>query len=150
MKRKEEIIEKTIKETHVYYEAIDGTKFDDESECRKYDDTALAALRSRIKKLFTPAGEKDAWECMGGYEDSKVVAVAIPKQEDITLFMQWVFAESPHLLEESFKARAEYIQNTVETAYRQNDVILLGINCDDDYYFINSVNNIISNLNSFK
>ena len=34
----------------------------------------------------------------------------------------------------------------IEKALQDKDVVLFGINCDGDYYFINSRQNIINNL----
>ena len=33
----------------IMYEAIDGTRFNNEAECVKYDNTALAVIKSRLK-----------------------------------------------------------------------------------------------------
>ncbi len=147
MKEKTREVKREIVETLTYYEAADGTIFDYEEECRKYENSALGVLRGRVSKLIV--GEKNnAWDLMGGYDDNDVVAVAMSKEEDINTILQMLYLESPHLTSEGFESKRKEIEATVLKAYEEKDVILLGINCEDEYYFINSRNNIINKLMS--
>jgi hypothetical protein len=38
----------------------------------------------------------------------------------------------------------------MDTAYKENDILIFGVNCDGEYYFINSRANIIDNLLNLK
>lgn len=143
MKEKTKEIKREIVETYTYYEATDGTIFDCDEECRKYENSALGVLRGRVSKLIV--GEKtNAWDLMGGYEDNVVVAVAVPKEEDVNTILQMLYLQSPYLNE----SRQKEIEAIVSKACEEKDIILFGINCEDEYYFINSRNNIINNLKS--
>ena len=51
MKKVEEIVERTVRDTHVHYEAIDGTTFTDEQECIKYEGTVEAVLLAKVKEF---------------------------------------------------------------------------------------------------
>lgn len=135
-----------VKDTFTYYEATDGTRFESSEECRKYETSALSVLRAKVKPLMSEP--KDAWTTMGGLDDHQVVAVSIPNEKDINVVLQWLFLECPWYLNDCHEKRKEEVVNTVNTAYTNQDVLLFGINCDNDYYFINSRQNIINNLNN--
>ena len=47
------------------------------------------------------------------------------------------------------EARTKEIFDVIEKAYDNNDIVLFGINCDGDYYWINARQNIIDNLMNF-
>lgn len=147
MKEKTREVKREIVETFTYYEAADGTVFDYEEECRKYENSALGVLRGRVSKLIV-SEKTNAWDLMGGYDDNAVVAVAMPKEEDVNTLLQMIYLECPHLTSEANESKRKEIEATVLKAYEEKDVILLGINCEDEYYFINSRNNIINKLMS--
>lgn len=135
-----------VKETITYYEAIDGTRFENKEECRKYETSALGMMRAKVKPFMSEP--KCAWTTMGGLDDHQVVAVSIPNEKDINVVLQWLFLECPWYLNDCHEERKEEVVNTVNTAYANQDVLLFGINCDNNYYFINSRQNIINNLNN--
>lgn len=147
MKEKIKEVKREIVESYTYYEATDGTVFDCKEECRKYENSALGVLRGRVSKLIV-SEKTNAWDLMGGYDDNDVVAVAMSKEEDINTILQMLYLEVPHLTSEGFESRRKEIEATILKAYEEKDVILLGINCDNEYYFINSRNNIINKLMS--
>ena len=141
MKEIKEEIKREVVDTHIYYEATDGTRFNDAEECRKYEASALGMLRSKIAKMAV-SDKKDAWELMGGYDGHKVVAFAFNSEKDVDTFIQWMYLEWHYFSEEYMKAK----ERIVRKVYVQKDVLLLGVNYKDEYYFINSRNNIIANL----
>lgn len=51
MRIESETIERTVTETKKWYIANDGTKFSDEAECRKYEETCLCVVNSAYVKL---------------------------------------------------------------------------------------------------
>ena len=145
MKERIKETRREIVETHTYYEATDGTVFNSQEECRKYENSAFGVLRGRVSTLIV--GKKaNAWDLMGGYDDNVVVAVAMSKEEDVNTVLQMLYLESPHLMDEAYESRRKKMEATIFKAYEEKDVILLGINCEDEYYFINSRNNIVNKL----
>ena len=140
---KEEKI-REVRETLTLYEAADGTKFEKQEECKKYEMSALGVMRARVKPLMSEP--KDAWTTMGGYDDHQIVAVKMSSERDVNTVLQWLFLECPWYNTNNQKERKEEVVNTVNNAFRNNDVLFFGINCDGDYYFINSRQNIIDNL----
>jgi len=134
-----------IKETFTYYEAIDGTRFESLEECNKYESSALAVMRAKVKPLMSES--KDAWTTMGGLEDHLVVAVSVLTESDVDTVLQWLFLECPWYLNEAHEKKKQELIDIIGQAQINKDVLIFGINCDNDYYFINSRQNIISNLN---
>ena len=49
MKEIKEEFKKEVVDTHIYYEADDGTRFDSKEECSKYEDTVFCVLMARAK-----------------------------------------------------------------------------------------------------
>ena len=47
---KEIIKDKTVVEHYTVYQATDGTEFNSSEECRKYEESALGVIRSKIAK----------------------------------------------------------------------------------------------------
>lgn len=129
------------------YKAADGTVFTTAGECQKYEETAKCVIRGKLQKCITKK-DIDAWDLMGGYEDNSVTSFKLSTKSDVDSFMQLLCLESPYYLRENGKERYEQIKEIVEDAFTNGDVLLVGQNCDGDYYFINSRQNIINNLKS--
>lgn len=146
MKEVKKETKREVIDVRTLYVANDGTEFINEEECAKYEQTALCVLTSRVMTLVEGRANS-AWELMGGEDEHKVIAIRIANEKDADTFLQWLFLEHPWLLKDSYKERKKEIETIVRDAYTSKDVILIGINYDGDYYFINSRKNIIDNLN---
>ena len=144
---KEVIKERTNVEKYKVYQASDGTEFINYEECRKYEDSALGVVRGNISKLVV-GRSNDAWELMGGNNDNSIIAIKMNCAADVDLVKHLFLLEHPYYDEESRQLLKQEKFNIIENAYDNNDVVLFGINCDGDYYFINSRLNIINNLNN--
>lgn len=140
-------LEKDLITKYTVFQAVDGTEFSQKEECEKYEESALGVLRGKIKK-FVVCEQKDAWTFMGGYDDHQVIAIKPLIESDIDTILQWYYLEYPYLLEDSRKAERERFEEVITEAWKNDDVVLFGINCENKYYFINSRQNIINNLNS--
>ena len=143
---KEIIREHTHIEKYTVYQAVDGTEFDNREECEKYDNSAQGVLRGRLKPLIVN-DKWNGWDLMGGNEDSQVIAVKVPHESDIDIVLQNYYLDQPWILQETHTSKKEKLVNTVNQAYKEQDVILFGINCDDCLYLIDIRNNIIDRLN---
>lgn len=139
--------EHTHVEKYYVYEAFDGQESIDEKECRKYEESALGVLRSKMLGCVVN-NDWDAWTLMGGTEDNTVVAIKLNNEKDLIYFFQWLWVECPWYLNEIQEKRKKKVEEAINTAYEKHDVILLGKNCEGDYYFIDSRQNIIDNLMS--
>lgn len=123
------------------YQAIDGEVFDDKEQCKKYEASALCLIKSRIIKckVGTP---HDAWKLMGGYDDHLVQGYRVTTEREADYFIQWIFSMSGWWSEEQ---KLKFIED-IEKALATGDIILVGINCEDEPYYINTRQNIIDQL----
>lgn len=137
--------ERTVTEKYTLYEAFDGQEFTDKKECQKYEESALGVARGKVQSLIVSEGN-DAWSLMGGCDDHEVVAVKLENSTDMDTFLQWLFLESSWYLMENQKELKAKVESIVYNAAEKDGIILMGRNCDGDYYFINSRQNIIDNL----
>ena len=143
---KEVTKERTKVEKYVVYQAVDGTEFSTREECQAYDDSAKGVLRGKLKELIVN-DKYNGWDLMGGNEDNTVIAVKVPTEADIDIVLQNYYLDNPWILDDCHKASRSELILAVNQAYREQDVILFGINCEDDLYFIDTRNNIIDRLN---
>lgn len=142
-----EITNERIKvEKYIVYQAVDGTEFDFKEECESYEASARGVLRGKLKALIVN-DRWNGWDLMGGNEDNQVIAVAIPKESDIDTVLHNYYLDQPWILQDNNTLAKEKVVNAVNQAYKEQDVILFGLNCDDDLYLIDTRNNIIDRLN---
>lgn len=141
---KEKQVERKTYDT--LYEAIDGKTFRSREECETYEASARGVLRGELKKYIVNEGY-NCWDLMGGSEDNMCIAVAVPTEEAKRVVLQNYYLDQPWLLTDSNTSYKERIDNAVQQAYENNDIILFGINCDDDLYLIDTRMNIINRLN---
>lgn len=140
-------LEKDLITKCTVFQAVDGTEFSQKEECEKYEKSALGVLRGKIKK-FVVCEPKDAWTFIGGYDDHQVIAIKPLIESDIDTILQWYYLEHPYILENPRKSERERFEEVITEAWKNDDVVLFGINYEKEYYFINSRKNIINNLNS--
>lgn len=145
MKEIKEEIKREVIDTHIHYEATDGTVFQSAQECKEYEKSAKGVIRTKASKLIV-GKEHDAWSLMGGYDDHTVVAFKPQAEKDVDTLMHLMLFENPYLNDDGRKELCEERHDIIYTAYKNNDVVLFGLNCDNEYYFINSRQGIIGNL----
>ena len=137
-------VTKERKSSYTAYEAVDGTEFYTKEECAAYEASAKGVIRSKIAKMIKGTG--NAWEVLGGCDDHNVVAIKMNSTEDLNTVKQFFLLENPYYNKESNNELKETKFNIMDNAYKQKDALIFGINYDGEYYFINSVGNIIDNL----
>ena len=128
---------------YIVYEALDGTEFNDKAECQKYEESAKGVIRARIAKLTV--GKVNEWDLLAGCDDHEVVGIKMQNGRDLEYVKQFFMMECSWYGE----ARTKEIFDVIEKAYDDNDIVLFGINCDGDYYWINARQNIVDNLMNF-
>ena len=147
MKEVKEEIKREVVDIHTYYEAIDGSKFTNADACKEYEDTAKCVIKSKVNKL--KVGEAaDAWDLMGGMDEHEVVALKPTNQTELDNLKQFFLSECPWYISEERKEKREEVFRIMDAAFEAGDAILFGLNCNGEYYFINSRQNIIDNLNN--
>ena len=141
-------VTKERKSLYTVFEAVDGTEFYTKEECSIYEASAKGVIHSKIAKMIK--GKDDAWETLGGYEDHLVVAIKMNRPEDLDTVKQFFLLESPYYNRKDNESIKEAKFNIMDTAYKENDALIFGVNSDGEYYFINSRANIIDNLLNLK
>lgn len=144
---KKVIKERTKVENYTVYQATDGTEFNSEAECAEYEASARGVLRGRLKE-FIVNDKYDCWDLMGGNEDNQCLAIAVPTKEAKYIILQNYYLDQSWILTASNPEHKARIDNTVQQAFENNDIVLFGINCDGDLYLIDTRMNIINRLNS--
>ena len=139
--------ERTKVEKYVVYQAVDGTEFNSREDCEAYDNSAKGVLRGKLKAL-TVNDEYNGWDLMGGNEDNDIIAVKVPTEADIDIVLQNYYLDQSWILKDGRKEFRNKVILAVNQAYKEQDVILFGINCDDDLYFIDTRHNIVNRLNN--
>lgn len=147
MKTVKEEIKKEIIDVHTFYEAIDGTLFKNQEECKKYEETAKCLIRSKVMPLIVSKGI-DAWELMGGVDEHTVTAFKPVTSTDADNLKQFLLIECTWYASDERKSIREKIFSVIDEALKNKDVVLFGQNIDDDYYFIDSRHNIVNRLNN--
>lgn len=138
--------ERTTTQTYYEYEAIDGTVFDTEDECRKYENTARCVLRAKVKKLIVTK-ERNAWNLLGGSDDNSIVGFKFNNENDIQAFIQYYCLQyGSYYTKEENTSELQKIYDQCNEAQNKDDILIVGINLDEDYYIINTRNKLIENL----
>lgn len=128
---------------YTVYEALDGTQFNDKTECAKYEESAKGVIRARIAKRTV--GKANEWDLLAGSDEHEVIGIKMQTGKDIEYVKQFFMMECSWYGE----VRTREIFDIIEKAYDNDDIVLFGINCDGEYYWINSRQNIIDNLLNF-
>lgn len=144
---KKVIKERTKVEEYVMYQATDGIEFNTQEECASYEASAKGVLRGRLKE-FIVNDKYDCWDLMGGNENDTCLAVAVPTEEAKYVILQNYYLDQSWILESNNPSYKEKIDNAVQQAFENNDIVLFGLNCDGDLYLIDTRMNIINRLNN--
>jgi hypothetical protein len=145
-----EIKKEIIRKDYTYqYESFDGNLWDTKEECEKYEKSAEGVLKLKFQDLIVD--KADAWDLMRGYEDNDVIGVKLTKEEDKDTVLQLYLFLNPHLSEEkeTYKKWLEQYRSYINEAFEKKDLLLMGINCEGEYYFIGPRNKFVENLKNF-
>ena len=132
---------------YTVYEAVDGTEFRDRAECERYENSARGVLRGKLKKI-TLDDAHNCWDVMGGEEEHVCLALAPKTQEDVDVILQNYYLDNNWILADDSKSYREKREKAVQEAFENKDVVLFGLNDEDNMYYINTRQNIINNLNN--
>jgi hypothetical protein len=89
MKEVKEEIKREVVDTHIHYEAIDGTVFNDKEECQKYENSAIGVLLGKTV-AFTVAHDGDGTSVnpFNDNDDNNYKVLLPQSQEDIDVLNQ--------------------------------------------------------------
>lgn len=135
-----------VKEDRTIYEAIDGTKFSDKSECGIYEESAKCVIQSRFKRLII--GEYNGWELMGGYEEHVVYALSLKTERDVEIALQRFYLDNTHLYSGNNEELRKKIEDKFYSALETNSPMLVGVNYEGELYALDTVKHYIDNLSA--
>ncbi len=134
--------EKTM--PYMVYQAVDGTEFDSAEECLQYEKSALGMLNAKLKKYIVWEGnEYDLWRNDTEYN---TIAVELKTQEAVDTLLHIYYLQHSYLLLDEHKKRREVFEALVDETFKDKELLILGINCDNEYYYIDSRHNIVHRL----
>lgn len=138
-------IEVKREEVDILYEAVDGTAFKDEEECRKYEQSAKGVLISKYLPLVVDVTtEYKLFGC--GEEDYTVELIKIEESKDIDNVMQLWLCCNPHLLEQDERI-AEMREVFKEAKYSNPNTVIVSRDGFNAFWILDSSINIIKRLN---
>lgn len=140
-------VKEEVKSYNIYYEAVDGTKFYNQDECLKYEASAIGVLKGRLSKLIV--GKENAWTLLAGIDDHDILAVKVESQADVDTVLQLYYMEHPWVLKDESKARREMYETMLSQALAGDGIMLLGLNCEDELYIIDTKENMLNRLKEF-
>ena len=130
--------------TYSVYIATDGTEFDNAEECLQYERSALGMLNAKLKKYIVWEGNE--YELWRNDTEYNTIAVDLKTQEAVDTLLHIYYLQHSYLLLDEHKKRREVFESLVNETYENKDLLILGINCDNEYYYIDSRSNIVNRL----
>lgn len=123
-----------VKTYKYVYEAVDGTQFDCEDECRAYDNSAYGVLKGRLAKMtILKMTECDLYNGAGSDENKSYVVV--PKdEEEVKTIQQLAYLKS--YSEESKRKNADMVA--------VGKVLVVTISYNDDGLWITDLGEMVS------
>lgn len=124
------------------WEAADGTQFDSNKECEKYENSAKCVVLTKYKNFVIK--EIDEYHLFGvGNEDCQVDIVRVPNEKAIdVIFQVFCFFHDWDSNENKEKAR-----KIITNAYEYNDFLLIGKGYEsDDFYIIGTLDNVLEQI----
>ena len=122
-------VTKTKTTEQIYYEAIDGTLFSNEEECRKYEKSAEVVLYGMIKDKVV--GITTPWDLLGqGCDDNKIYVYRVDSLSTVELLNRYIYLKtgSENIIKENMIGK----DIIVEWGYDEDYVCCYGTL--DDYY----------------
>lgn len=139
-------VEKTTKVT--MYQAIDGTQFTTEDECRKYEESAKCVLLTKYRPLVLNSVVENELFKGSGSEEYEYDVVKINNEQDVEtiIHLYMLYHRS-----DCYRSKDDAIREKVTTAYKTRDILLIGRNaCGDDLFNIDYTRDeLINNINKY-
>jgi hypothetical protein len=143
---------KEIKQTYqvTKYQAEDGTIFDSEKECEKYDESAKCVLLGKYNDLVIR--QVNGYQLTNdtvGIEDYYVDVVKVNTKDDLDLVLQLMYFYNPLLRKEENRDIEIASTKKVNSALISDSHILFigrGYDCDDCFSILSTKEDFINNI----
>jgi hypothetical protein len=129
-----------VKSVKYVYEAVDGTQFDSEDECRTYDNSAYGVLKGRLANIaILKTTECDLYN--GAGSDENKAYVVIPKdEEEVKTIQQLAY----------LKAYGEEWKKKYSDMVAVGKVLAVTIAYEDDGLWITDLGEMVSSATAGK
>lgn len=128
------------------YQAIDGTQFTTEEECRKYEESAKCALLTRYKPLVINSVTENELFNGTGSEEYEYDVVKMNTEQDVEtiIHLYMLYHRS-----DCYRDTDDAVREKVTAAYKTRDILFIGrYSCGDDYFNIDHTRDeVINNIN---
>ena len=149
MRQETKEIKREIIEHQTSYIAIDGTSFSSEEECTKYEESAVCVLRSRLVEL--KVAESSEFSLLSaGDEETLVWAIRMNSEADKDTVFQLYALEHAYLFKGEDNVWVKRAKDLIDKAFNEKDILLVGFNCDDEIFIVDTRNTIIERLNNLE
>lgn len=141
-------LEETIRVTK--YQTIDGTIFNTQSECVKYEESAKCVLLAKYKDLVIKSDTE--WSLFHiGSEENIIDIVKLESYEDVDTVLQLIALNHPSMYDNKNSEWLSKIKNRLEEAVCENSLICIGRGYDEENFYLSCTFLELENkLNSFK
>lgn len=142
-------IKKERKIYDIFYEAVDGTAFISEEECRKYEESARIIMWPRFSKLVIATSNE--YDLFGvGSDECTVYVIKVSSQKDVDTVLHYYTLVDNWLISTEDKGASiiNKLSKQLEAALSSNGIIYIGKNYEDDLYLIDSHIGIMERLSN--
>lgn len=132
----------------VMYQAIDGTQFTTEEECRKYEESAKCALLTRYKPLVINSILESELFKGSSSEEYEYDVVKMNTEQDVETIVHLYML---YHRSDCYRSKDDSIREKVTTAYKTRDILFIGRDsCGDDIFNIDYTRDeLINNINKY-
>lgn len=132
------------------YQAVDGTIFDDEKECEKYEKSAKGVLNAKYRDLVVSSSDEDDLFSGFGSSDSTIDIVRLKLRDDIDTLMQMFMLENPHMTDDENRERVTKIRIMLQEAIADHSYVLVHRGYDNEnFWIVTHIKKVIEKLNEF-
>ena len=127
-----------IKSYKTVYEAVDGTEFENQDDCKRYDSSFAGVMRGKMKRSVIAEGQEDHFFSCGG---EHTVLVCIPKTvKELDVIRQFLLANGN---------TTEQVENITDD-YVGRAVIITVYEYDENLAWFDSVDKLVERLTNGK
>lgn len=128
--------ERTHVEKYNVYVANDGTEFNNEDECRKYDDSAKGVLNAMLRKIMVKDCTEECLFGVGSCDNTMEIYRPTSDDDKKTIMQMYLLANS-HVSERSeLHHYIERAEGLIDRAIKESDYLFIGRGYDYDGFWI--------------
>lgn len=128
-------VENVVKTTKTVFVAVDGTEFDRQDECERYEKSFTGVMRGYLKKIAIKCDSEEAIYMSGSCDNNCFVVV--PKTEDDIIKIKQAAVGSGQRPESAEIAMKDVVPG---------DVVMITFGYDNEWAYIDTLNRVIDRI----